>query len=250
MLYNTCNYTPPRQVCQASEQKNSRKNIREFSRAAARQGSYDIKTEPNVSRFAFEVAYRLVDRFHKGEGIGVLFEDVLEVDDLMLADHAQQHFFFGVAVRARACKARSRAMQFSNYLALYVLRVQRDDHEFVRRLGTLEHKVADERSGKAIQHAQHHGTIVVDCLAVYVLRIDEKRRRRDSRIDSERDPKEIELRFFVTDELRHDVRAAAARIYAETHAVKYAVDKPGYKTGKNRVHAACVVLKPLEIRLL
>ncbi len=250
MLYNTCNYTPPRQVCQASEQKNSRKNIREFSRAAARQGSYDIKTEPNVSRFAFEVAYRLVDRFHKGKCVRVFFEDILEIDDLMLADHAQQHFFLGVAVRARARQARSRAVQFSNYLALYIFRVQRDDHEFVRRLGTLEHKVADERSGKAIQHAQHHGTIVVDCRAVYVLRIDEKRRRRDSRIDSERDPKEIELRFFVTDELRHDVRAAAARIYAETHAVKYAVDKPGYKTGENRVHAAGVVLKPLEIRLL
>ena len=97
----------------------------------------------NLFRLRLKVAYCLVDRFHKRERVGIIFENVLEIDDLVLADNAQQNFFCGITVRARAGKTRCRAVQFLNYFLFYLLRMRRYYHKLVRRFRAFEHKISD-----------------------------------------------------------------------------------------------------------
>ena len=42
----------------------------------------------------FEIAVGLIDQLVEGEGVAILIEDVLEINELMLIDHAEEKRLF------------------------------------------------------------------------------------------------------------------------------------------------------------
>ena len=113
--------------------------------------------------YVFEVADGLVYAGHKGECVGVLGKDTLEVCHLVLVDDAHKHLQIGVRVHSACVDLRNGVVKVVDDILGDFVGILCDDFHLDSALVRFEHGVADSYGHKTVQNAQNywvHGKVV------------------------------------------------------------------------------------------
>ena len=182
-----------------------------------------IGTVNDTAALFLEPAHDLAGARYVREGVGVFFDDALELADLPAADDADEQRSLAESVHADGGDGGDAAVQGAEQFVGQRLGVRGDDLELDGRLKAAQNVVADPRRAEHVDKGEQHRRQPEV--------VHEERGDDDDRVEAEDEPAHAGRAEFVVNDGGDDVGAARRAAEAEENGHAHAVHQPAGNGG-------------------